>query len=195
MDTFEAQDLSKYDNRGYVPGASLPIRALWYAVNALVLNSWWVPCSGIKVLLLRMFGAKIGLGVVIKPRVNIKYPWHLKLGRNVWIGEDVWIDNLMPVTIGDNVCLSQNSLLLTGNHDYRSPTFDLMAQPITIADGVWIAARVVVCSGAYCGENCVVTVGSVAVGSLEPNFVYSGTPAVKKRARQASATFGSPSAN
>ena len=56
---------------------------------------------------MRLFGASVGKGVIINPRVNIKYPWKLVIGSNVWIGEKVWIDNLADVTIGDNVCLSQ----------------------------------------------------------------------------------------
>ena len=58
----------------------------------------WFPISGFKRFLLRLFGAKIGKGVVIKPCVNIKYPWKLRIGNYVWIGENVWIDNLDTVT-------------------------------------------------------------------------------------------------
>ena len=76
---------------------------------------------GIKVALLRAFGANIGKGLVIKNNVIIKSPWYLTIGDNCWLGEGCWIDNLDRVTIGSNVCISQGAMLLTGNHDYIHP--------------------------------------------------------------------------
>jgi len=65
--------------------------------------------SKIKVKILKLYGAKVGYNVLIKPNVNIKYPWFLEIGNDVWIGENVWIDNLAQVTIGNDVCLSQDA--------------------------------------------------------------------------------------
>ncbi|MDZ7624210.1 MAG: hypothetical protein U5J96_07185 [Ignavibacteriaceae bacterium] len=88
--------------------------------------------NSFKIFALRFFGAKVGKGVIIKPCVNIKYPWFLEIGDNVWIGEEVWIDNLGKVKIGNNVCLSQGALLLCGNHNYKKETFDLIVGDITL---------------------------------------------------------------
>ena len=98
--------LAQYDNRGYDPGAGTAKRALWYVVNAVLFDSWLWPASSLKVTVLRLFGARVGHGVVIKPRVNIKYPWHLTLGDHVWLGEGVWIDNLATVVIASRPMLS-----------------------------------------------------------------------------------------
>jgi putative colanic acid biosynthesis acetyltransferase WcaF len=75
---------------------------------------------------------KLVRGVNIKPGVHVKYPWNLKIGEFTWIGEDVWIDNLVKVDIGSNVCLSQGAMLLTGNHNYKKTTFDLMVGEIVL---------------------------------------------------------------
>ena len=80
-------DLSNYDNRGYYPGRGTFVRALWYFCNAFLFASWLLPLSGPKRWLLRLFGASVGKGLVIKPRVNIKYPWRLRVGDQCWIGE------------------------------------------------------------------------------------------------------------
>ena len=88
------------------------------------------PSSGLKKFILKLFGAKIGRGVVIKPGVNIKYPWKLFIGDYSWIGEKVWIDNLANVVIGRSVCISQGAMLLTGNHNYAAKEFDLMVLAI-----------------------------------------------------------------
>lgn len=119
-------DLSLYNNAWYNTGASVIKRTLWYFANSAILNNSFIPFSRIKIKVLRLFGAKIGKGVVIKPSVNIKYPWNLKIGDYVWIGENVWIDNLVEVSIGDNVCISQGAMLLCGNHNYKKTSFDLM---------------------------------------------------------------------
>ena len=76
--------------------------------------------STFKAIILRVFGAKVGKGLVIRTHVRIKQPWRLSIGDHVWIGESVWIDNLVQVAIASNVCLSQGAFLLTGNHDYKS---------------------------------------------------------------------------
>jgi putative colanic acid biosynthesis acetyltransferase WcaF len=170
-------DLANYRITGYVPGAGPLRRGLWYIANALVLSGSLFPFYGPKRALLRLFGAQIGEAVIIKPRVNIKHPWRLTVGDHCWIGEGVWIDNLVEITIGNNVCISQEAYLLTGNHNYKSPAFDLMTKPVRIDDGAWIGARGIVCPGVVVGCNAVLTVGSVLTQNAKTNGIYSGNPA------------------
>lgn len=172
-------DLSIYDNSWYNPGSGVFKRILWYFTNVLFFINPLNPSSGIKVRLLRLFGAKIQKGVVIKPGVNIKYPWNLSIGDYSWIGEKVWIDNLVQVTVGANVCISQGAMLLCGNHDYKRPTFDLMVKPIVIEDGAWVGAQSTVCPGVTMHSHSVLAVGSIASKDLMPFSIYRGNPAVK----------------
>ena len=137
-------------------------RFFWYFFNVVFLLNPMNPFSGLRKLVLRMFGAKIGEGVVIKPRVNVKYPWKLEIGNHVWIGEQVWIDNLGEVKIGDNSCLSQGAMLLCGNHNYKKEAFDLIVSPITLEDGVWIGAHAVVSPGVHCHSHAILAVNSVS---------------------------------
>lgn len=175
-------DLSKFNNSWYKPGANFLVRGLWYMTNMAYFRSGF-PFSGVKRFWLKVFGAKVGKGVVIKPHVSIKYPWKLTIGDNSWIGENVWIDNLTQVSIGKNVCLSQGAFLLTGNHNYKKSTFDLMVEPIALEDGVWIGAKSTVCPGVTCKSHSVLSVGSVATSDLEAFSIYNGNPAVKIRDR------------
>ena len=176
-------DLSAYNNHPYNPGGSLIKRGLWYYVNAIFFKTGWLPLSGFKVIMLRIFGAKVGIGVMIKPYVNVKYPWLLSIGNNTWLGENVWIDNLAMVTIGSNVCISQGALLETGSHDYKKSTFNLLTGSITLEDGVWIGCGAIVNSGLTIASHSVLTSGSVATKNTEPYFIYQGNPAAKVRAR------------
>jgi len=158
-------------------------RILWYFINHLFFTSGLFPISNLKVVLLRLFGAKIGKGVNIKPKVSIKYPWNLEVGNFAWIGEAVWIDNLVKVSIGANCCLSQGAMLLTGNHNYKKSTFDLMVGEIILKDGVWIGAKAIVCPGISCQSYSILSVGSVATSDLESYGIYHGNPAKKVKHR------------
>lgn len=175
-------NLAAFNNDWYHPGASVVKRTLWFFVNALFFVSY-CPFNKLKIILLKLFGARVGEGLVIKPSVNIKYPWKLTIGNHVWIGEKVWIDNLADVTIGDNVCLSQGAMLLTGNHNYKKTTFDLTTDEIVLENGVWIGAKSIVCPGVICKSHAVLSVASVATKSLEAYSIYRGNPAEKIKER------------
>ncbi|MCF6240858.1 MAG: WcaF family extracellular polysaccharide biosynthesis acetyltransferase [Bacteroidales bacterium] len=184
MNTPIKTDLSKYDNSAYKPGRNAFIRFLWYFTNVLFFINPLNPISSLKVFLLRLFGAKIGKGLVIKPSVNIKYPWRLQVGDYSWIGENVWIDNLADVKIGANCCLSQGALILTGNHNYKKAGFDLITETIILEDGVWIGAKSVVTPGVHCKTHLVLSVNSVLTEKdTLPNTIYTGNPAKPIRRR------------
>ncbi len=176
-------DLNTFNNAWFKVGKPKLIVLIWYIVNASIFRSYLLPISGIKRIILRLFGAKVGRGVVIKPQVNIKYPWKLEIGENTWIGEDVWIDNLDQVTIGANVCISQGALLLSGNHDYRASSFDLIIKPIVLEEGVWIGAKSMVTQGVVCRSHSILSVNSVASKDLEANTIYRGNPAMEVKTR------------
>lgn len=175
--------LSTYNNSWYSPGASAIKSVLWYFTNAVFFNSRLFPVNSLKVLMLRLFGASVGDAVVIKPSINVKYPWLLTIGNHVWIGENVWIDNLTDVYIGDNCCLSQGAMLLTGNHNYKKATFDLMVGKIILEDGVWISARSMVGPGVTCKSHSVLLANSFAARDMDAFTIYGGSPAqpIKKR--------------
>ena len=176
-------DLSTYDNAWYSPGAGFFKRSLWYFTNSLFLINPLNPSNSLKVFFLKLFGARVGKGVHIKPGVNIKYPWLLEIGNHVWIGEKAWIDNLTRVKIEDHVCLSQGAMLLTGNHNFKKSGFDLMIGEIHLEEGVWIGAQAVVCPGVTCKSHSVLTAGSVATTSLDAYWIYQGNPATAKKQR------------
>lgn len=140
-------------------------------------ESGWLPASGIKARILRLFGAKIGRGVVFKPHVRIKYPWRLVIGDHCWIGQNVWIDNIENVIIGDHVCVSQLSYFCTGSHDHRTRTFDLEAKPIVVQAGAWIGARVTLLGGVTVHANAIAAAGAVVVKSVPAAMIVGGNPA------------------
>ena len=175
-------ELSKFNNSNWPRGRPLFVELFWQALSWFFVESW-IPGTVYRLWLLKLFGAKIGRGVVIKPRVRVKFPWRLVVGDHTWIGEDVWIDNLAPVTVGSNVCISQGAYLCTGSHDWNLSTFDLIVKPIAIGDGAWVSAKSTVGPGVMIGEGAVLGLGSTTSKDLEPWCVYAGNPVsfVRKR--------------
>lgn len=171
-----------FDKKDFSSGASTLKMVLWYFTSVAFIRSGIIPSSSLIVFILKLFGAKIGKDVRIKPGIYIHYPWRLTIGDYSWLAE-CRIENLAQVTIGDNVCVSQKAMLLTGNHNYKSVDFDLIVQPILLEEGSWIGANATVCPGITAKSHAVLTVGSIATKDLESYSIYQGNPAVKVKDR------------
>ncbi len=165
--------LDEFDNGGFDRGASRLKETLWLAISNLAVSTW-LPGSRWRVILLRAFGARIGEGAVIKPGVRVKFPWRLTLGRNVWIGERVWVDNLAGVTVGDDCCISQGAYLCTGSHDWGDPRFALVTRPILLEGECWVGARAILAPGTVMERGAILTLGAVGRGRLTEWRVHSG---------------------
>ena len=141
-------------------------------MSGIIVVRWWCP-PRLRVSILRAFGAQIGRGVNIRHRVRIHWPWKLSVGDNTWIGEDSWILNLEPVTIGSDVCISQGVLLCTGSHDRRSRTFEFDNAPIVVEDGAWVAVRATVLRGSRIGHDSVIGATALVSGEIAPGSVVT----------------------
>lgn len=177
-------DLSLFDNSWYSSGRSQLIEALWFLLGLPLVRCRIIPFSSVRSLILRVFGATVGRNVMLKPGIRVKYPWLLSLGPYCWIGEGVWIDNLACVTIGANVCVSQEAYLCTGNHDWSDPAFGLRVKPIILEDGCWVGARALICPGVRIERGGVAAAGSVITHDIRSFEIYGGNPAVFLRQRE-----------
>lgn len=169
--------------KGLERGRPKAVEAVWYLLKCFFLLSPLPWPAAMRVALLRAFGARVGQGVNIKPRVNVHFPWKLEIGDHAWVGEEVFILNFEPVTIGANACISQRAFLCTGNHDFRDPAFSYRNAPITIGEGAWIGAGVFVGPGVDIGAEAVVAAGAVVTTCVAPNMVCGGNPAEIKGRR------------
>ncbi len=181
------QSLSSYRPPSSWERGSIYSRFFWFLLGKPLLASF-IPGTYWRKSLLKLFGARIGSGGRLKPRLHITDPRMLVVGNDCWFGEDLWIDNLAPVTIGDEVCLSQGAYLCTGNHNYRNHTFELRLGPITIEDCAWIAAKSILSPGTSIGEGSVVSIGSVVSGHIPAGLIVKGNPAVEVAKRWKSET-------
>ncbi|HDZ23418.1 MAG TPA: colanic acid biosynthesis acetyltransferase WcaF [Desulfobacteraceae bacterium] len=174
--------LDRYDPSGFDRGRSKWLEMCWLLIQALFIGSW-LPGNGMRIGLLRLFGAKIGKDVVIKPGLKVKFPWRLQIGDHCWLGEGVWIDNLDLVIIEDHCCISQGAYLCTGSHDWSRETFDLITKPIHIGKGAWLGAFSRVAPGTVIGAGAVLALGSTGQGNMEEWTIYQGVPAKAVRKR------------
>ena len=176
-------ELKKFQVPPDFRGRSSFIVQLWWCVQSSLFT--WSPqlMYSWRAFLLRLFGAKIGKGVIIRPSVRITYPWKVSIGDYSWIGDDVVLYSLGHISIGSNSVVSQKSYLCTGSHDYDSQTFDIYAKPITIGNGCWLATDVFVAPGITIEDGCVVGARSSVFHSLPTYSICRGNPAIKIRDR------------
>jgi putative colanic acid biosynthesis acetyltransferase WcaF len=180
MDIAANRSSSKYSGREM-------LRRLFWMVGQLTFRFSPRPCFGWRRFVLRCFGARIGREVHIYNSARIYFPWNLIIGDWSAIGEDALIYNLGPVTIGQQVTISQRAHLCAGTHDYTDPAMPLLKPPIVVGDQAWICADAFVGPGVTVGQGAVVGARAVVVKNAEPWTIVAGNPArfIKKRTRSA----------
>jgi putative colanic acid biosynthesis acetyltransferase WcaF len=161
--------LGTYTGEGWDKGSKAR-NAVWMAVHHLVFTKWWFP-RRLRPAVLRAFGAIVGSGVVIRHRVRVQWPWYLSIGDDCWVGESSWLYSAGQITIGSDVCLSQGVFLCAGDHDYKTSDFRPRPGPITIEDGVWLAAEALVLREVTIGRASVVGGRAIVTRDVEPGSV------------------------
>ncbi|NHZ85126.1 MAG: colanic acid biosynthesis acetyltransferase WcaF, partial [Planctomycetia bacterium] len=126
---------------------------------------------------LRLFDAKIGDNVLIRPTVKILYPWKLTIGDCSWIGDEVTLYNMANINIGKNCVISQKSYFCTSSHDHIKSSFDIYAKPIDIKNEVWVASDVFIAPGVTIGHGTVVGFRSTVNKDLPSHMICYGNPA------------------
>ncbi len=150
---------------------------LWWIIEATLFRMSPQFMYGWRRTLLRLFSAKIGKNVHIRPTAKILYPWFLTIGDWSWIGDEVTLYNMANINIGKNCVISQKSYLCTSSHDYKKSTFDIYAKAITIKDEVWITSDVFIAPGVTIGHGTIVGFRSTVNSDLPPKMICFGNPA------------------
>ena len=157
----------------------LLVRAIWEGLRVPLFR--WSPriCWGWRRMILRVFGAKVGLHVRIHPTVHIDIPWTISIGENSSVGDRAILYGLGQISIGQNVTISQGAHVCAGTHDFRRPDMALIKSPIDIGDGVWLCADAFVGPGTKVGSFAVVAARSVVVRDVASRAVVAGNPALQ----------------
>jgi putative colanic acid biosynthesis acetyltransferase WcaF len=169
-------DLSQYHEPGYDAGGSRIAMLLWWLVQSIAFPLTMHMAHGIRCQLLRLFGAKVGPHVRIRPTARFTYPWNIEIGDYSWIGDDAVLYSLAPIKIGRHCVISQKNYLCTGSHDMSDPRFGLVTGEVVVEDGVWIATDCFVGPNVRIGANAVIGVRSTVLDSMPPGQICVGTP-------------------
>ncbi|MEM9087767.1 MAG: WcaF family extracellular polysaccharide biosynthesis acetyltransferase [Cyanobacteria bacterium P01_F01_bin.53] len=176
-------DLTQYHEPGYDAGGSRAKMLLWWLVQSIAFPLSHHAAHGFRRWLLRLFGARIGQDVRIRPTARFTYPWNIEIGDHSWVGDDVVCYSLAPIKIGRHCVISQHSYLCTGSHDISDPRFALVAGEVVIENGVWIATGCFVGPSLRIGANAVIGVRSTVLHTMPAGQVCVGTPCVPIKPR------------
>ena len=168
-------DLSAAPGSGESWGAPAWKVYVWGLAELLFVSSGWQISSRVRRAVLVAFGARIGAGVVLRPRLRVRFPWKLVIGERSWIGEEVWLHNQDRLTIGSDVVISQGTFITTGSHAHRRD-MALITRPVTVEDGAWVTARCMVLGGSRIGVSALVTPGTVVSGDVPDGMVFGQAP-------------------
>lgn len=155
---------------------------LWAACELLFITNPWQISSILRVWVLRAFGAQIGDHVVFRPRTRVKFPWKLSIGDRCWIGEGVWVHNQDQVSIGNDVVVSQETMITTGSHDV-SRDMRLLTRPVVVEDGAWVTSRCMILGGARIRQSAVIVPLTVVRGEVPAGIVWGADGPIKERFR------------
>lgn len=177
------QDLATFRLPPDFRGRSGWVVQLWWLIQSSLFR--WSPqfAYSFRSALLRLFGAEIGTGTVIRPTVTVTYPWKVKICDHAWIGDDVVLYSLGDIQIGANSVISQRSYLCAADHDYTRTDFPIRARPINVGDQVWVAANVFIGPGVKIGDCAVIGASSTVLSDMPAAMVCVGYPCkpIKKR--------------
>ncbi len=182
-------DLSKYDQSGFDRGKPSWFILIWWFVQAIAFPLSLHNCNGFRCWLLRLFGAKIGQNVIIRPTARFTYPWKVTIGDYCWIGDDVVFYSLDQIAIASHCVISQKSYLCTGSHDIKDPNFGLINAPIMIGNGVWVASDCFIAPGVKIGANAVIGARSSVFKNLPENQVAWGNPCIPRYIREVKSNY------
>lgn len=183
MESDRYQDLASFRVPEGYRGRSIWFVQLWLVFEAIFVRSSPQVLYGWRRFCLRLFGAKIGRDVLIRPGVRVTFPWKVTIGDHCWIGDNVTLYNIAAIKIGDNSVVSQEAYLCTGSHDYHESSFSLVSSPITIEPESWVAARSFIGPGVTIGRGAIVGACSVVLRSVDSGAIVAGVPAKRVGAR------------
>lgn len=175
-------------NDPFLGGVSFPLRhrlfrAVWVVVWALLASWTPAPMHRWRILLLRLFGAKVAWSAFIYGSTRIWYPPNLRVETAGTLGPGVTCYSMASIRIGKYAVISQRAHLCCGSHDIRTPKFQLTARPIDIGDKAWICAEAFVGPGVTVGEGSVLGARGVTFRDMEPWRIYLGNPAAPVKLR------------
>jgi len=177
------QDLSAFRVPTGFRGRAGWVVLLWQVVQGTLFAWSPQPAYGWRRGLLRLFGARIGAGVLVRPTARVTYPWKVALADHAWIGDHAELYSLGAIEVGEHAVISQRCYLCTGTHDYQRIDFPLVATPIRVEAQAWVATDCFIGPGVTIGLGAIVAARSTVLSDVAAGLIVAGTPATVKGTR------------
>jgi len=177
------QDLSSFKLPSGFRGRAAVVVQLWWLVQGTLFGLSPQFMYGWRNWLLRLFGAKVGKGVLIRPSVKTTYPWKVCIGDFAWVGDDVVLYSLGEIEVGANAVVSQRSYLCAAGHSFTKPDFPIYDKKVVIGAQAWLATDVFVAPGVTVGEGAVVGARSSVFSDMPAGMVCFGNPCKPSKVR------------
>ncbi len=106
----------------------------------------------------------------------------LLIGENTWLSPGIIFHTHEDarIEIGKSCDIGPGSEFIIGSHligDKSRRGGEGIASNISIGDGTWIGAKVLVLDGVSIGSGCVIAAGSTVIKDVEDNCLVAGVPA------------------
>jgi acetyltransferase-like isoleucine patch superfamily enzyme len=124
-----------------------------------------------------------GPGCVISAFTKVKISGPFVMGRRCQISTGCVVGaGEGGLTLGDDVLLSPNCVVMTGTYVFDRLDVPLQEQgtvskPTRLGHRVWVGSNSVVLAGAEIGDDVIVSAGSVVSGRVPPRTIVLGNPA------------------
>src|SRR5262245_1524941 len=160
------QDRSRFRSPAGYRGRPAWLVQLWWIFDAVLVRPTPQALYSWRRFAWRLFGAKMGRDVLIRPGVRATFPWKVTIGDHCWIGDNATLYSVAEISIGSHSVVSQDAYLCAATHDHRDVSFPLVASPIVIEPECWIAARAFIGPGVRIGHGAVVGACAVVLSDV-----------------------------
>lgn len=167
--------------RGRIPLMTRILRLLRNKILGSVANAGICPMS-LRLLLLRLCGWRIAPGTHLFSARFLN--GQIQVGESGMIAQEVFLHDHAWITLGRHVWIGPRCTILTQTHeigDGDCRAGRTVNKPVTIGDGCWLGGAATILPGVTIGPGCVIAAGAVVTHDCEPNGLYAGVPAVRKR--------------
>lgn len=134
------------------------------------LNPW-------RLLVLRVFGAKIVGTPFVHQSARIQMPWNVELHDGSCVGDGANLYSLDRITLHAGALVAQEAYLCTGTHDLKDAEWPLLTAPIVVEARAFVGARAFVLPGVTIGERAVIGAMSVVTRDVPAGVTVRGNPA------------------
>lgn len=146
----------------------------WFYLNWIISN---FPSHTLRIIALRMMGAKIAKDVAIYGGNEYRAPSKLVVGKGSALGHRAILDARRGLVIGENVCFGTEVMIWTLHHDYNDINFKVTGASVIIGSYVWMGSRCIILPGVTIGEGAVIAAGAIVTKDVPAFSIVAGVPA------------------